>query len=755
VNRTDPSTGSGGTRLSRRLWFRSGSSAVVAGGLLAWAITSDLFRDAEGLLTGRVCFPVAVAAACMLLGTARSTRWQRAACWLCVLVVGQAAALQLVAAGPAVGYQHYETFSEMMGWPSGLFLVVVGLQGIAVTFAIAGRAAELRPALSGLLAAWQWVLVAGVFVSTSAVPSLSLVTYGGELLFAAAVQAVNLATVILVVVSLPYDRLEGTAVGGWFPPGPGDSGTAADGDRRAQTGAAGFDRVAGICAAAVVVVAALLALVSYQQHPHVPDEVAYLYHARTFAAGALTLPAPPDPDAFHLNLMDYEGDRWFAPTPPGWPLALALGVLVGVPWLVNPVLGGLNVLLIWVLIRDLYDGATARWVVVLAACSPWFVFMAMNFMPHTFALTCALGAGIGLGRVQRTGKPSWAIAAGLSLGVLSWIRPLEALALAVLLGLWALGWGGRRLRAPALAGFVLAALAVGALVLPYNRHLTGDPLYAPIMAYTDEVYGAGTNAVGFGPERGLGWIGLDPLPGHGLLDVLLNANVNLFAVNTELLGWPTGSLLLLTVFVLSGALRRSDRLMVAVALGIVGIHSLYWFSGGPDFGARYWYLIIVPCLVLTVRGMAWLPGALPGSLGDPGSRRLAAAAAVVCLCGSALVNYFPWRAIDKYLHYRGMRPDVRYLAERHDFGRSVVLVRGRRHPDYASAAIYNPLDLFADAPIYVFWDRDPRAAERVLELYDDRPIWVIEGPTVTDDGFEVAAGPLAHEELSGLSLPAR
>jgi hypothetical protein len=111
---------------------------------------------------------------------------------------------------------------------------------------------------------------------------------------------------------------------------------------------------------------------------------------------------------------------------------------------------------------------------------------------------------------------------------------------------------------------------------------------------------------------------------------------------------------------------------------------------------------------------------------------------------SALATFFPWRAVDKYLHYRNMRPDVRRLAESHDFGRSLVLVRGRRHPDYASAAIYNPLDFRADAPIYA-WDRNADVRRRVLEAYSDRPVWVIDGPTQTGSGFRIVRGPVpAH-----------
>ncbi|NIQ31824.1 MAG: hypothetical protein GTN89_16105, partial [Acidobacteria bacterium] len=120
----------------------------------------------------------------------------------------------------------------------------------------------------------------------------------------------------------------------------------------------------------------------------------------------------------------------------------------------------------------------------------------------------------------------------------------------------------------------------------------------------------------------------------------------------------------------------------------------------------------------------------------------------LALCLASLVNFVPWRAIDKYHHYRSMRPDVRRLAKEHDLGRSLVLVRGRRHPDYASAAIYNPLDLQADAPVYA-WDRSAEIRSRLLELYRDRPVWILDGPSVTGAGYEVAAGP-----LSPASLPA-
>jgi hypothetical protein len=117
------------------------------------------------------------------------------------------------------------------------------------------------------------------------------------------------------------------------------------------------------------------------------------------------------------------------------------------------------------------------------------------------------------------------------------------------------------------------------------------------------------------------------------------------------------------------------------------------------------------------------------------------------LCFITLINYFPWRALDKYHHYLGMRPDITFLAKANGFGRSLVLIRGERHPDYASTAVFNPLDPFADAPVYA-WDENPHVRAQLLQAYPDRPIWIVNGPTLTRDGFKVIAGPLSARDLA-------
>src|SRR5262249_19156467 len=156
--------------------------------------------------------------------------------------------------------------------------------------------------------------------------------------------------------------------------------------------------------------------------------------------------------------------------------------------------------------------------------------------------------------------------------------------------------------------------------------------------YLDKTFGPGVNDLGFGPNRGLNWA-LDPFPGHGLRDVIVNSDLNMFGVNTELLGWSIGSLILIGAAIFLGSLDRTDSARLAAIAAVIGTHALYWFSGGPDFGARYWYLILLPCVALAARGMNKLAGRESSRQleGDPRIK-----IAVFALCVMSFLNYVPW-----------------------------------------------------------------------------------------------------------------
>lgn len=718
-----------------RIFFTKGIQLLLGSGGIAfivWAFIDPRFRDSEGFFIGTVCFPISASVALILLGWGIVGRFREFVFWLVLGLVGQAAALQMIEAGKIVRYQHYKPFVRILAETQPLILIFFFFQIVIVLVAFIRHAKGIRDWLTSRFNVWQILGIGLVFNLFAATVSLQIPRYLSELSFAAFIQSVNLMNIILLVMAFPEEALPNLK--------ERIERLLGNSENEETSRGGSLDRFAGVVALWVIVLSATLNLFSYGRHPHVADEVVYLYHARFLANGTLTTTAPPVPEAFDVYLMQFDGDQWYPSPPPGWPALLAVGELAGAPWLVNPILAGINILLIYVLLNELYSRRVARIAILLLSLSPWFIFMAMNFMTHTFTLTCALCAWLGVIWSRKTGRARWALLGGSFIGILSLIRPLEGLIIALLCGFWAIGIGGKRLKFTSLVGLTLGTAFVGAVVFPYNQALTGDPTIFPINAYTDLRFGPNANAYGFGPDRGMGWP-IDPNLGHSPLDGLINANLNIFSTNNELFGWSTGSLLLMTIFLFSRRFHKVDYLMMAVIVAIFGVYFFYYFSGGPDFGARYWYLMLLPLLVLTVRGIQNMEGLFSDKGSPPGLNSARVLLAVLFLSLFAFINYFPWRAIDKYFHYLGMRPDIRYLAQEYDFGKSLVLVKGVGHPDYASVAVYNPLDLQSDVPIYV-WDRGPEVSAQIVSAYSDRPVWIVEGPTITGQGYQVVDGPL-------------
>jgi hypothetical protein len=715
---------------------------LVAIAIAGWAVLDPRFRDAEGYASGRMCLPLSGAIAALSWAWAVRSGAARFGAWLALAIVGQASSLAMIDAGPNLRWQHYWPIPRLASQAGWVPLALVALQALFVLVSLRPHVPAIRRWIAGVLKPWQQVVLALAFVLTSATLSRQISIYLSELILATFVQLVQLGTIGRMVWAIPTPVL-----GRWKARWLRTVGASGD-DAGTRP-----DRIVLAAAVGAVALAVLVGATVYERHPHIPDEVVYLYHARYMAEGMLTMPAPPSRQAFDLDLMTFDSDRWFCPVPPGWPMILTVGAYLGQPWLVNPVLAGLNILLAFMLVRQLYDRRTARLAALMVAVSPWALFLNMSLMPHTWTMTCALVGAYAMARTIRAGGGvGWPMLAGVATGVITLIRPLEAMAMAMLLGLWSLSVRGVRAKAISAGVFTLGTAAVALLNLPYNLLLTGSMTSFPLMAYSDRYYGKNVNMLGFGANRGLGWSGLDPFPGHGLIDVLVNANLNLFSINTDLWGWSTGSILLVAFLVFKGSRRRSDWLMIGTIGTIIGLHSFYWFSGGPDFGARYWYLVLLPAAVLTVRGAELLMGTLERRDGFSEADRTRIGVAVVALSLLAMVNFVPWRALDKYHHFRGMRGDIPELAETHHFGRSLVLVRGTRDTDYPSAANYNPVDLQASVPIYA-WDRNRQARIEALRAYPDRPVWIVDGPTLTGGPFRIVEGPVPAADLLAREEP--
>jgi hypothetical protein len=487
----------------------------------------------------------------------------------------------------------------------------------------------------------------------------------------------------------------------------------------------------------VVAASALLSAMIFGSVPHVTDEVTYWFHAKYFAAGYAWLPPPPDWNAFSVIFTINADGRWYSVFPPGWPAVLALGFLLHAPTLVNPVLAGATVLVLFRLLRRLYGTGTANVACLLLALSPAFLFMSAGVMSHPLAALCTVVAADRLHAAWAKRSRISAAIGGVALGLLTLTRPIEGVLVSLAFGVYMLSrFGWLRANKAIVSCFILftAAITIGAILLPYNYMLTGSAANDPIKKYFDETYYPRGNRLGFGADVGNFGFGNDVLPGHSPLEAAINAHFESELVSLEMFGWPLGSL---AAFVLYLAWCRRmwqpvDALFLSIALMTIMGHALYWYSGA-DYGARYWYQALIPVVVLSARALTYSDGSRP---------TLAPTALLLCLIGTFV--FMPWRAVTKYIGYRGMGNSVVRLSRACDMTDGLVLVRDAMAPKpfsaYAMAGLLNTPGFAGHAPVFAR-EVSAEVTAKLQAAFPQRSLWIIQVPDDPRGDARILVGP--------------
>ncbi|HEX5416719.1 MAG TPA: glycosyltransferase family 39 protein, partial [Chloroflexota bacterium] len=189
---------------------------------------------------------------------------------------------------------------------------------------------------------------------------------------------------------------------------------------------------------ALLVALAGLALFLYvadallERIPHVQDSVAYLFQAKTFALGRLWVATPPDPNSFMHEFIIMKDGRWFSKYPPGWPMVLALGVVAGAPWIVDPILGALSLYLLYRIGREVYGPTVGLLAAVLGLTAPFLIFLSGSLMAHTSGLFFTLLMVYGVIRLERGGsRVGWGLVTGAAFGMLFLVRPFSGVLVAL------------------------------------------------------------------------------------------------------------------------------------------------------------------------------------------------------------------------------------------------------------------------------------------------------------------------------------
>ena len=327
--------------------------------------------------------------------------------------------------------------------------------------------------------------------------------------------------------------------------------------------------------AAATATLAAAAVVVYHRHPLSMDEYAPLFQARAFARGSLWGEVPPQvlPRLVPVRSGEFleaaVDGRVISSYWPGFALLLTPFAALGLPWLLNPLLGGATLWIVWRLARRLLPSPSAAgWAVLLTAASPAFAVNAISF----YSMGAHLLFNLLFVSLVLEPAPRRLVAAGaVGSFALALHNPVPHLLFALPWMAWiALRQGGARRLAALLLGYVPLSALLGVGWLWVRSRL------------------AGTAAQAAGPVQlaaGLARIAFSA-PG---VDLVLARAAGL----VELILWAAPGLLLVACWGGLRSMRRAgDRRLSLLALSAACTLAGYMFvpfNQGHGWGFRYFH----------------------------------------------------------------------------------------------------------------------------------------------------------------------
>lgn len=238
-----------------------------------------------------------------------------------------------------------------------------------------------------------------------------------------------------------------------------------------------------IIAAIFLAEALFVHFVVMQRYPISCDDYSYIYQAKLFANGKLwAQDSLYDPSLQFYDcletfcLRDDQGHR-FSKYAPGWPLILAAGVKLHVPWLVDPMLGAVLVFLMLDYADRRLGKEHSRIVALLVTLCFFFCYYAASSRAHIattfFVFAAFLFHDFGESSPHRARH--WLLTAGALLGCSSLTRYVDWIPLAIWIGICLL----REKRLACISVFATGFILVASVNLIYDALLSGNPFEVP------------------------------------------------------------------------------------------------------------------------------------------------------------------------------------------------------------------------------------------------------------------------------------
>ena len=467
--------------------------------------------------------------------------------------------------------------------------------------------------------------------------------------------------------------------------------------------------------------------------PGIHDEFSYLLMADTFAHGRLA--NPPHPmwvsfETFHVNWFPTYSSMY----PPAQGFALAIGQLLGNPW-------------IGVLLSNAAMCAAILWMLQAWLPPRWAllggVFAALNLGIASYWINSYWGgavAAIGgalllgaLGRIKKRASVAHALLLGLGIAILANSRPYEGLLLSIPAAVWLLGWLAGKVRSRLsfsirLRVFFLplsvVLLLTFAFVGYYNWRLTGNAMLMPHVLNTRTYHSTPLflwqharaeltyNNQQF-EDFYNGWEREDYKTTWS--DVLGVSAEKVARLGVELL-WP-GVFFLLPALPFAFRDHRVRLLVIAFAICVAGVFLVIWSA--PHYAAPVTCVIYV-LLVQAVRHLRLMKW-------NTRPVGVALSRAVLLILVFETASNVGRRACDPMWWTCTGDPSRVYVQKQLEEipGKHLLMVRYSDNHNIHDEWVYNSADIDGSR---VVWAREltPEQNAKLFAYYKDRDLWLVE-----------------------------
>ena len=253
------------------------------------------------------------------------------------------------------------------------------------------------------------------------------------------------------------------------------------------------------------------------------DGVSYLTQAKIFLTGHINVSSHKLKEFFTTGYCINDG-KFYSKYFPGWPMILSIGLALGKPWAINPILGLLTLIIIYLLGKEIYNNETGLCAAVLLLFSYEYYIFTPTYTSHPSALFFSSLFFYLMVKTIKEQKMLTASLAGLSLGITFLIRPYSAVAISLPIMVYffcSSVFGKKRNLAPFVT-VVSTFIPLLFLQIMYNYFQTGSIFLTPFQYYNP------FDTLGFGLRSSD--VFLEPSP-YTLFDGLRNIAINLGLLN--------------------------------------------------------------------------------------------------------------------------------------------------------------------------------------------------------------------------------